>query len=103
MSPGPTGPGPARSDDQGAGAPRNRRVVWKGGTSVADADRLRGDAGDPADEAGRCRNRPALAWTSSMMMAAGLGTPPWVSRSALASSCAQLVSQVSGLSLSGHR
>jgi len=41
MSPGPTGPGPARSDDQGAGAPRNRRVVWKfGGTSVADADRL---------------------------------------------------------------
>jgi aspartate kinase len=42
MSPGPTGPGPARSDDQGARAPGNRRVVWKfGGTSVADADRLR--------------------------------------------------------------
>ena len=33
------------------------------------------------------------------MMAAGLGTPPWLSRSVLASSCAQLVAQVSGLSL----
>ena len=41
-SPGLTGPEPARPDDQGAGAPRSRRVVWKfGGTSVGDADRLR--------------------------------------------------------------
>jgi aspartate kinase len=38
----PVEPGPARSGDQGAGAPRPGRVVWKfGGTSVGDADRLR--------------------------------------------------------------
>ena len=42
VSPGPIEPGPAWSDDQGAGTQRNRRVVWKfGGTSVGDADRLR--------------------------------------------------------------
>jgi aspartate kinase len=42
LSAGPTEPEPAWSDDHGAGIPRNSRVVWKfGGTSVADADRLR--------------------------------------------------------------
>jgi aspartate kinase len=41
-SPGPIESEPARSDDHGAGTPRNRRVVWKfGGTSVGDYDRLR--------------------------------------------------------------
>src|SRR5512142_3501535 len=46
MSPGLIEPEPALSGDRGAGAPRNRRVVWKfGGTSVADADRLRAVAG----------------------------------------------------------
>jgi aspartate kinase len=42
MFPGLIEPEPAVSGDQGAGAPRTRRVVWKfGGTSVGDADRLR--------------------------------------------------------------
>jgi aspartate kinase len=42
MSPGRIEPEPAQSDDRGSDAQRTRRVVWKfGGTSVADADRLR--------------------------------------------------------------
>jgi aspartate kinase len=42
IAPGPVEPGQAWSGDHGVGGPRNRRVVWKfGGTSVADADRLR--------------------------------------------------------------
>ena len=42
MSPTVIEPQPAQPDDQGTDEPSNRRVVWKfGGTSVADADRLR--------------------------------------------------------------
>ena len=45
-SPGLTGPEPVLPAEQGAGAPRSRRVVWKfGGTSVGDAGRLRAVAG----------------------------------------------------------